>query len=287
MEIRGTTQVVGLIGWPVAHSVSPQMHNAAFAALGLDWCYIPLPVPSEALGDAVRGLRALGLRGANVTVPHKEAVIPFLDGMGPEAQAVGAVNTLVVHEDGRLTGHNTDVLGVRAALEAAGCPLRGIRALVLGAGGAARAAVYTLLQEGAEVQVLARRPVQAEALARDMERPFPEGRVTPGPLSPEALPRAAEEAHLLVQATPVGMWPHGDESLWPEEEPVPSHLWVLDLVYRPAKTRLLRQAEAGGARTIEGAWMLIHQAAASFRLWTGVEPPLDAMAGACHAALRM
>jgi shikimate dehydrogenase len=285
MQIQGTTKVVGLLGWPVAHSVSPQMHNAAFAALGLDWCYIPLPAPPEALADAVRGVRALGLRGANVTVPHKEAVIPLVDALAPEARAIGAVNTLVVREDGRLEGHNTDALGVRAALEAAGCPVEGVRALVLGAGGAARAAAYALLQGGAEVQVLARRPAQAEALARDLEQAFPGGRIVPGPLLPQALPRAAQEAHLLVQATPVGMWPHGDGSLWPEEDPLPPHLWVFDLVYRPARTRLLRQAEASGARTIEGAWMLIHQAAASFRLWTGVEPPLDAMAEACWAAL--
>lgn len=285
MEISGTTKVVGLLGWPVAHSVSPQMHNAAFAALGLDWCYVPLPAPPEALRDAVRGLRALGLRGANVTVPHKEAIIPLVDEVAPEAQAIGAVNTLLVREDGRLAGHNTDVLGVRASLEEAGCPVTGRCALVLGAGGAARAAAYALLQAGAEVRVLARRPAQAEALARDMVQAFPKGRISPGLLSPETLLRAAGEAHLLVHATPVGMWPHGDESLWPEERPVPPHLWVFDLVYRPAETRLLRQAQAGGARTIRGAWMLIHQAAASFRLWTGVEPPLKVMAEACRAAL--
>ncbi len=284
-EISGTTKVVGLLGWPVAHSVSPQMHNAAFQALGLDWCYIPLPVPPEALGDAVRGLRALGLRGANVTVPHKEAVIPFLDALSPEAQAVGAVNTLVVREDSRLEGHNTDVVGVRAALERAGCPLQGARALVLGAGGAARAAAYALLHGGAEVRVLARRPAQAEALARDMEQALPGSRIIPGPLAPENLVRAAEEADLLVQSTPVGMWPHDDGSLWPEGEPIPPHLWVFDLVYRPRETRLLRQARAGGARTVEGAWMLIHQAAAGFRLWTGAEAPLEVMARACWAAL--
>ncbi|MBC7224551.1 MAG: shikimate dehydrogenase [Anaerolineae bacterium] len=287
MEIQGTTKVVGLLGWPVAHSVSPQMHNAAFRALGLDWSYIPLPAPPDALGDAVRGLRALGLRGANVTVPHKEAIIPLVDELAPEARAIGAVNTLVVHEDGRLTGHNTDALGVGAALQEAGCRVAGCRALILGAGGAARAAAYALLQAGAEVQVLARRPAQAEALARDMAGAFPQGRISPGLLSPEALPQAAAEAHLLVHATPVGMWPHGDASLWPEQEPVPQHLWVFDLVYRPARTRLLRQAEAAGARTIEGAWMLIHQAVASFHLWTGVEPPLEVMAKACHDALGM
>ncbi|MGQ9585972.1 MAG: shikimate dehydrogenase [Anaerolineae bacterium] len=289
--MRGSTQLVGLLGWPVAHSVSPQMHNAAFQALGLDWCYVPLPVQPAALPEAVAGLRALGLRGANVTIPHKEAVIPLLDELQPEARALGAVNTLVVAEDGRLTGHNTDVLGVRAVLERAGCSLSGQQALVLGAGGAARAAAFALLEGGATVQVLARRPSQAEALVRDLGQAFPQGRISAGPLTPETLVKMAREAHLLVQATPVGMWPHGDDSLWPEGRPVPPHLWVFDLVYRPAQTRLLRQAQASRGEAclaptlIEGTWMLIHQAAASFRLWTGVEPPLEVMAVACQQAL--
>jgi len=284
MHVKGSTQLVGLLGWPVEHSVSPQMQNAAFRALGLDWCYVPLPARPEALAQAVAGLRALGLRGANVTVPHKEAVIPFLDELHAEAQAIGAVNTLVM-DDGRLVGHNTDVLGVRAALERAGCRLAGIQALVLGAGGAARAAASALLQGGASVQVLARRLLQAKALVRDMEEAFPQAAIAAGLLSPEAVVVQAEGAHLLVHATPVGMWPHVEASLWPEDRPVPPHLWVFDLVYRPAHTRLLQQAQESGASVIQGSWMLIYQAAESFRLWTGAEPPLDVMAQACKEAL--
>ncbi|MGQ9517734.1 MAG: shikimate dehydrogenase family protein, partial [Anaerolineae bacterium] len=149
-NINASTRLTGIIGWPVEHSLSPVMHNAAFEALGLNWCYAAFPVPPELLGDAVQGLRALGIAGANVTIPHKEAVIPFLDVLSPAARAVGAVNTISV--DGEyLLGDNTDVHGFLAALDRADVPLHGRRALVLGAGGSARAAVYGLLLRGAEV----------------------------------------------------------------------------------------------------------------------------------------
>jgi shikimate dehydrogenase len=142
MGLTAHTSLVGLLGWPVHHSLSPAMHNAAFRALGLDWAYLPLAVPPESLPDALAGLKALGFRGANVTIPHKEKALLGLDEITPEAKSLGAVNTLVIH-DGRMVGHNTDVAGFLAALDDAGCSP--CRAVVMGAGGAARAAVYALL----------------------------------------------------------------------------------------------------------------------------------------------
>jgi len=149
--ISGKTNLVGVIGWPVSHSVSPAMHNAAFADIGLDWCYIPLPVPTEPaerIGEALHGLRALGLRGANVTVPHKQSVMPHLDWLTPAAQAIGAVNTIRVEADGQLSGDNTDARGFVADLRDHGVDPAGKRALVLGAGGSARAIVFGLAEAG-------------------------------------------------------------------------------------------------------------------------------------------
>ncbi|NLE77267.1 MAG: shikimate dehydrogenase, partial [Chloroflexi bacterium] len=217
------------------------------------------------------------------TVPHKEGVLSLLDRLAPEAQAVGAVNTLVA-EGGRWVGHNTDIEGVRAALAAAGCAIQGQRVLVLGAGGAARAAAYALLSGGAAVRVLARRPAQAEHLAQALGRWFPPGQVEAGPLNPAALPDEAAEVDGLVQATPVGLWPRVEGSLWPDSAGLPARLWVFDLVYRPLRTRLLRQATDAGGKTVDGVGMLVHQGAAAFRLWTGVEPPLKVMAQACLEA---
>ena len=282
--IDGRTRLVGLIGWPVAHSGSPAMHNAAFAALKLNWSYVPLPVRPEALAAAVAGLAALGFRGANVTVPHKEAVVPLLDSLSPEAARINAVNTIVVKEDGRLVGHNTDVAGFIAALRQAGFSPEGRSAVVVGAGGAARAAVHALLAAGAaRILILNRSGGRAEKLISELGT---DERVQVLPLIPEALVESARDADLLVNATPVGLWPKTEESIWPMEVPVPARITVFDLVYNPVETLLLRQAREGGARTIPGLGMLISQGAAAFRLWTGIDPPLDTMRAACVRTLQ-
>ncbi len=282
--IDGRTRLVGLIGWPVAHSGSPAMHNAAFRALKLNWSYVPLPVRPEALAAAVAGLAALGFRGANVTVPHKEAVIPLLDSLSPEAARINAVNTIVVEDDGRLVGHNTDAAGFIAALRQGGFSPEGGSAIVVGAGGAARAAVHGLLAAGAaRVLILNRSLDRAERLVSDLEA---DARVQALPFIPEALIESARDADLLVNATPVGLWPKTDASIWPKGVPVPARLTVFDLVYNPVETLLLRQAREGGARAIPGLGMLVSQGAAAFRLWTGIEPPVEAMRAACERALR-
>lgn len=276
--ITGKTTVVGLIGWPVSHSVSPPMHNAAFAALGLDWCYVPLPVPAARIGDALAGLVALGLAGANVTVPHKQAVMPHLDRLSPAAQAIGAVNTLVVEPDGSLFGDNTDAPGFVADLRSHGVDPAGQHVLVLGAGGSARAVVYGLASAGAAVVTIANRTLdRATALAAALQP-----QVGGCPLAvcdlPDGLHIAADRADLIVNCTSLGMTPNVATSPWPDGLPFRTGQVVYDLVYNPPQTRLLQQAAQAGARAIGGLGMLIWQGAIAFETWTGAAPPVQIMA---------
>jgi shikimate dehydrogenase len=290
--IDGKTQLVGLVGWPVEHSLSPAMHNAAFKAMGLNWRYLPLPVRPGQLEAAVHGLAALSFQGANVTVPHKAAVIPLLDRSSENVVALGAANTLLFgrSDDGApiVTGFNTDETGFIQALPRGGFePGDGGDALIVGAGGGARAAVYGLVRAGiGRVVVLNRDLQRAQRLVADLGRNLEDpSRLGALPLTAESLVESARSADLLVHATPVGMWPQVDESVWPAEVPVPAHLTVLDLVYNPPQTCLLRQAGGAGARTIDGLGMLLYQGAAAFEIWTGQPPPTAVMRAACEAAL--
>jgi shikimate dehydrogenase len=275
-----TPHSVGLIGWPVAHSLSPVMQDAAFAACGLAWRYELWPVPAEALAITVAGLRRGVIAGANVTVPHKTAVLPLLDELSAAAQRLGAVNT-IVHADGRLIGHNTDVTGFWAALEAAGELPSGSHAVILGAGGAARAVYWALHEHAIPTTVLARNVGAAAALLTLTDN----GDGQAGTLDSITLRLALEGATLLVNTTSAGMWPHADESPLPPGVTLPPDLLVYDLVYRPRRTRLLAQAAAAGCRTLDGLGMLLHQGAASFELWTGQRAPLAVMRAALEAAL--
>jgi shikimate dehydrogenase len=286
--IEHPIQRVGLIGWPVEHSISPAMHNAAFAALGLGWHYDVLPTPPGKLESTLDELKAQGYRGANVTVPHKEAVLRYLDEIDACARAIGAVNTIVAQE-GRLVGHNTDAGGFLAALRAAGFEPSGRRALLLGAGGAARAVIYALAGVGCTVAIYNRTPSRAFELVRHMGEI---GVGTPAAWLPSLEVLSEPELggfDLLVNATPLGMWSHtgaaATQSAWPGALPFPSRWTVFDLVYNPAETRLLAQARAAGATAIGGLGMLVHQGALAFELWTGYAPPLDVMHAAAREAL--
>ena len=288
--IDGCTRLVGLIGWPVAHSLSPLMHNAAFDAVGLNWCYAPLPVAPEQIEVAVRGLAALGFRGVNVTVPHKQAAIPLLDSVAPDAARLGAVNTLVIDRDQSgeaiISGHNTDHRGFVTSLRQSGFDPEGKTAVVVGAGGGGRAVVFGLLEAAAEeIVVLDSAPEQAQALIDDLcsQRPC---RLRSQPLSQETLIESTHAADLFVHATPVGMWPHTEGCIWPEELPFPAHLTAFDLVYNPLETHLLRRAREAGARTIDGLGMLVAQGALSFELWMGETAPIEVMRAAGERALR-
>lgn len=278
MRISGTTRLVGLIGWPVAHSLSPVMHNAAARALGLDLIYVPLPVAPELVGEAVRGLAALGFVGANVTVPHKQAVMPFLDELDATALAIGAANTIQVAEEGGLTlrGTNTDGAGLIADLQEHGVAVNGRTCLILGAGGAARAAAFALAQKGGHVHVLARREEQAVRVATELQ-PYLDG-VPVVPHAWDALAVLARaEQPLIVNATPVGMQPDAEVSPWPADLAFSADSFVYDMVYKPRETKLLRQARAAGCAGANGLGMLLHQGALAFELWTGVRPDIGVM----------
>jgi shikimate dehydrogenase len=272
--IDGHTKLSGLIGWPVDHSLSFKMQNAAFAALKLNWRYLPLPVEPSRIAEAIYGLRALGFYGANVTAPHKQSVIPFVDRLSPEARKIGAVNTITVEGQRYLVGHNTDSIGFIDCLRGNGFDPKQKQATVVGAGGAARAAVYALIaSEAKSITILSRNPAQADELALF----FGDSRLQTGILSRHEIISSAEGSDLLVNATPVGMLAHVDCSIWPDDVPIPSHVTVLDLVYNPRNTRLLHQALDAGAKAISGLEMLLFQGAASFALWTEGKPPIEAM----------
>lgn len=280
--ISGRTRVCGLIGYPVEHSFSPAMHNAAFAHLRLDYVYVAFPVKPEDLKDALWGIRALNLAGVNVTVPHKEKVIPFLDELAEGARLIGAVNT-VECRGGRLVGHNTDGAGfVRFLTTEAGFDPQGKRALILGAGGAARAvAVYLALSGARELVVANRSHARAEELAGLLNERTP-ARATALPWSAGGegaaeMAEAAAASDLIVQTTPLGM--HPAESTCPAFPFAvlrPGQV-VVDLVYNPPRTLFMERAARAGARVYNGLGMLLHQGALAFELWTGHKAPLEVM----------
>jgi len=285
--MTGKTSIVGLIGWPVGHSVSPPMHNAAFDALDLDWRYVPLPVNVTSLAlveRAVAGLHALGLRGANVTVPHKQNVMPFVDELTPAANAIGAVNTIVVREDGSLLGDNTDARGFVADLHAHQVSLTGANALVLGAGGSARAVVYGLAEAGCTSITLHNRTLsKAIDLAAAIQPHFPSCQ-TQALSFPSGVAQAAKNAQLIVNCTSMGMTPNTNTLPWDEAIAFKPGQTIYDLVYNPPRTRLLKKADGDGARAIGGLGMLIWQGAIAFELWTGQQPPVEVMEAAALAA---
>jgi shikimate dehydrogenase len=246
--------LAGVLGFPVGHSRSPLMMNAAFAELGLDWRYLKLPVPPERFAETVRALPGSGYRGVNVTIPHKLAAHDLADGLSDAAREIGAVNTLTFGEDGGIAGDNTDAGGL---LDALGDPLPST-ALVLGAGGAGRAAAWALAQNGVEVTVWNRTPARATELAADLG------------VSSAERPGSAE---LLVNATSVGL--RSTDSL--DGLPLVDAKVVVDLVYGAAQTPFARWADERGARVVDGLEVLVRQGALSLQLWTGEDPPVDSM----------
>ena len=259
--VDGRTEIYGIMGSPVAHSLSPAMHNRAFAELSLNKIYVPFPVTDVAA--ALQGFRALGVRGVSVTIPHKQAVLPLLDSIDPVAAAIGAVNTLVV-EEGRIHGLNTDWLGANRAL-AEVMELAGRRVLLLGAGGSARALGFGLREAGAEVIIASRTPERGRQLAQDLACEWHDLQTVAG-LGADA----------LVNATSVGMAPASEQSPVPNLD-LARFKVVMDIVYSPLETRLLREATQSGCRVVGGLEMLLFQGAAQFEIWTGQAAPLAAM----------
>jgi shikimate dehydrogenase len=282
--MRGRTNLVGIIGFPIGHTLSPRMQNAAFQSMGLDYCYIPLEVESRRLRSAVTALRRLKFRGFNVTIPHKRRIMAVLDEVTPEARLIGAVNT-VENRRGRLIGHNTDGRGfLRALLEDGGTSVRGKRLMILGAGGAARAVAFQSALGGAVSILIANRSAaRAAELVRALARPPVRCSASALHWSEASLKTGAREADIIVNATSVGM-KLGDRSPLPPDVVIPQHL-VCDLIYRPADTTLLQQARRAGAKAMNGIGMLVHQGALSFEIWTGQRASISVMREALQRAL--
>jgi shikimate dehydrogenase len=275
MEINAQTQLCGLLGNPVEHSLSPAIHNAAFQKLGLNFVYLAFKVVD--LEGALRGIRALGnLRGFSVTIPHKVAVIPLLDEVETTAKHIGAVNTIVV-KDGKLTGYNTDASGALRALRDGVGNLKNQRVVMLGSGGAARAIAFALATspDRAHLTILGVDERERRGLLEDLRKKT-DLRAEDGPITEAELRRHLKDAQILLHCTPVGMAPAVDDTCVPASLLGP-HLTVMDIVYNPLETRLLREARAAGCRTIPGIEMFLNQAVAQFELWTGQSAPADVM----------
>ncbi len=270
------TGVLGLIGYPLEHSLSPRLHNQAIVELGLNLVYLSFPLKPEQLEDGIRAIRALGLRGVNVTIPYKERVLPYLDQLDPLAAKLGAVNT-IVNNQGLLTGYNTDINGFCRMLEEdGGFRIRGKRALLLGAGGAARAVAFALCQQGiAALMIINRTADKARHLQKTLHGYYPGVRLATAKLSRPELTAWSDPLDLIVDTTPVGMAPQFEvEPVIPLEVIRQAHL-VVDLVYNPPETSLLRAAAQVGVQGLNGMGMLLYQGIEAFKLWTGQEPELN------------
>jgi shikimate dehydrogenase len=273
MEIDGKTKIYGIIGKPVTHSLSPAMHNSAFAHLGMNCAYLPLP--SDDIGRAMQGVRHLGIGGASVTIPYKEQVIEHLDEVAPVAQKIGAVNTVLVQGSGagqRLIGSNTDWQGANRALQEV-TELGGRKVLVVGGGGAARAIGFGLLEAGAQISLCSRTETTGRSLAGQLGCSW-------YPIDDAQLPTA----DILINATSVGMTPGVEARVVPQLD-LAAFAVVMDIVYSPLQTRLLKEAEESGCRCINGLEMLLFQGVIQFETWTGLPAPVAVMRNALLEAV--
>jgi len=269
MILDAHTDLYGVVGFPLGHTLSPIMHNTAFEVTGVNAIYLAFET-KDAEG-CVRGMRALGIKGMSVALPFKSEVLPYLDDVDGMAEKIGAVNT-IVNNNGRLIGYNTDALGALKALQDV-VDLSGMSCLLVGAGGAARAIGFVLREEGVRLTVANRSPERGMELARSLQSPF----VPLGDLR-------GIDADILIQTTSVGMYPHTDQCPIPEDL-IKGDVVVMDIIYNPIETRVLKVARAHGSKTINGLSMFINQGAEQFRLWTGLEPPLREMTKVVKEAL--
>lgn len=283
MRIDGETKIVGLIGYPIGHTLSPAMHNKAFEYLDFNYIYLPFPVEENNLKGALKALPALGIVGVNVTLPYKEKVLEYLDEVTEEAELTGAVNTILVR-DNRLIGYNTDGEGFVISLKkGTGIDSKGKRVVIIGAGGAGRAVSIQLAKEG--VKKIALFDIvfdKAQDLASHIEENISNVEVTA--LREEGLEKEIREADILINATPVGIKPDDPPPIDPKL--LHPNLLVYDLIYNPPKTRLLSEAEEIGAKTLNGMGMLLYQGALAFTIWTSREAPIEVMARALEEELK-
>ena len=283
MHIDGNTRMVGIIGDPLDHTLSPTIHNAAFDYMGLNWCYVPMPVQEGYLREAVEGLKALRFVGVNVTMPFKTEVLPLLDEVAMFAESVGAVNTILL-DKGRLIGYNTDGRGFYTALvRDLGYDVKGRKVLIMGAGGASRSVTVSLALAGcASIVIVNRSPEKGRQLAEIVKRSTPGVEISW--LSPnENYDLVVAESDVIINATPLTNF-HGSVLRVPVAMLNRSQL-VCDLNYSVYQPPLLQEAEARGAQVMDGKGMLLYQAAAAFEIWTGLDAPVEVMRAALHKAL--
>ncbi|MGZ4850416.1 MAG: shikimate dehydrogenase [Candidatus Bathyarchaeia archaeon] len=274
MVISGKTRVFGVIGDPIEHTLSPVIYNAAFEALKLDCVFLAFKVKPDGIAGALDGIRVMNIHGLNVTMPHKKAVIKYLDEIDPTAKFLNAVNT-IQNKNGKLLGFNTDGIGALNALKANRIDPKGKKVLLLGAGGAARAIAYTLASQAGELAILNRTPQPAEELSNLLKQTFKK-KITAGTLSPNTIKAYLVGADVLINATSVGMKPNAIQtSVQPEW--LKHDLAVMDIVYNPIETTLAKDAKAARAKVVSGVEMLIYQGAASFEIWTSCKAPVEVM----------
>ncbi|HKP95396.1 MAG TPA: shikimate dehydrogenase [Fibrobacteria bacterium] len=290
MEILGTTRLIALLGDPVAHSLSPAMHNPAFGHYGLDFAYVPLRVPAGKLGTAMDALRVFDFRGANVTLPHKQAVIPFLDDVTEISRRIGAVNT-ILNEGGRLVGTTTDPEGFLECYRESGHSFIGKSVAIIGNGGSARTIAYALLMQDrpSRVILVGRDPEKSKRLAAEIADRLDLHGGSGALPAPEAItfreyPSVRREVQVVVNATPVGMHPNTDASPLDPSDLEAGQI-IYDIVYAPERTRLMRDARAKGLETVGGLGMLVHQGRASFEFWTGIKPDAKMFYGSAREKL--
>jgi shikimate dehydrogenase len=272
INITGKTTVFGIIGDPVEHTMSPAMHNNAFQKLGMNHVYVPFKVRAEELEDAIKGAEAMGIKGLNATIPHKTEVIKYLDYLDIAAGLIGAVNTIEFGENGAV-GHNTDGIGaVRAIGEVTS--IKNKKVMILGAGGAARAISFQILLSGADNLVISNRTVETASKLRDdlIDKLEPDVKVTD--LGFE-LEEELKNADILINTTPIGIYPNISQKPLLTEDMMHDTLVVNDIVYNPLKTGLINEANKAGAVTISGVKMLVYQGVEAFKIWTGIEPPVE------------
>jgi shikimate dehydrogenase len=272
--LTGKTKVFGLLGHPVEHSMSPTMWNPALRDLGLDYVYVAYDVHPDDLKEAIEGIKALNIKGVNITIPHKENVMKYLDEIDPLAKKMGAVNT-IKNEDGYLKARNTDAGGAKKALVDAGCEIEGSNILILGAGGASRAICFTLAKEVNKIILTDIAEEKALNLAKEVRNKLDANIIGKKATDP-ILEGNIEDADILINATPIGMYPKTDNSPI-SKELLHSDLFVFDVVYNPLETRLMKAAAEKGCKTLGGLDMLVNQGVLAFKWWTGKDPNKDLM----------
>ncbi len=270
------TDLVGLLGFPIKQSYSPFIHNVAAELTGTKLLYLPFEVHSTNLKDAVKGMVALGLRGFNVTVPHKVKVLEYVNKVSEEASVIGAVNT-IVNDMGKLTGYNTDVHGINISLTPAKSSINGGEISVLGSGGSARAVIYTLIKyyKPKKIYMINRTEEHAESLKQHFKNKMKFDAISVKSLNDMNISDVLSSSAVIINTTPVGMYPNNDDCIVNQSQEFSKEQVVFDLVYNPSKTKLLQLAESKGASTISGLNMLVEQAGKSFSLWTNKEFPTE------------